>query len=158
MIRTNPQAEYGGITQHNIGIGRRATLAKCAELLPRLYSGTHVTFSHITALLLLGIELPRNHGMNENVLHLCTPVASRRSSVHGTQFHMWNHPDRRWTFADERYRFVSPSTAWAQMSSRLSLTELIVLGDSMMRHNPRFRRANLTDFKRFLAQNPRFRG
>lgn len=53
---------------------------------------------------------------------------------------------------------VPPVVAWAQMSSYINLTELVVLGDSMMRKSRDLKMASLNDFSLFLQQAAPFHG
>jgi hypothetical protein len=72
-------------------------------------------------------------------------------------YHTWDHAFIPQSVG-ERLQCVPPITAWAQMGMVLATTELAVLGDSMMRNNPRLKRAGIDDFNQFMEDTPMFRG
>lgn len=155
------------------------TQQNCAAVLQRRWSPNEVIFSHVTALELLGIEVPllrtkeflatevgtmqqnsssrRQLSLDTELLHACVPLQYRRSDLEGIKFHVWKH-DYEAVTGPGLLRCVSPIVAWKQLAAYTSVTELTVLADSMMRRNPRLKKAIPQDFSSALSPEERFVG
>jgi very-short-patch-repair endonuclease len=128
-----------------------------------------LVFSHLTALNLLGVEVPifsgrgdyrapqSRRGLDTHQLHVSFREKARRSSPPGITTHVWNH-DFRIASVVGGIACMEPADVWKQLAAFLSLQELVVLGDSMMRGNPRLKRAQLRDFSACLQKSDAFVG
>lgn len=157
MTQNDPLHTYGGLTIQSLGEARGKLLALYDAVLPERKNRRSTILSHSSALAILGVEPPRGSTLNNNLLHICFPTRGQRARIKGVQSHLWQHEYSAWIFAD-KYSCVDPVTAWAQMSGSISTEELVVLGDSMMRHNPELKRATLDDFAMYLRRNQTYPG
>lgn len=134
---------------------REETIARCLAAVGR--TTQRLMFSHSTALLLLGAELPaRILPDAREELHVCCGAKHERPQAEELIPHLWT------SYMDERSPFnglscVGPAVAWAQLARELTLEELVVLGDALMRRDPQLRLADLTDFESLLGCETRFR-
>ena len=151
----------GGGRPHNISetalneVARRMVM-RCEWI--RAGSASPLVFSHVTALALMGIELPmqRRFGMDE--AHVVVPSRNETHRRKGVKYHVWRGPLDTVAIGGTGLECASPLPAWAQMSDTLSLGELVVLGDSIMRGDRGIYRCNRSDFGDFLLTELRFRG
>lgn len=141
-----------------------STFTQCAKLQKRRYSEEPWIFSHITALMLLGVEIPRllppsadPHPLALDKVHVDVRSTSQRSWRAPVVTHLWSQPFSPVLVAT-RLCVTSPLLTWAQMSTHVSLEELVVLGDSMMRHNELLKRSTFHEFEDFLASTSNFQG
>ncbi|HEY0216783.1 MAG TPA: hypothetical protein VGC57_10365 [Cellulomonas sp.] len=105
------------------------TVARCRELLPALPPGA--VFSHVTALRLLGTDLPRGVRRAADIhVQVARPtprprragvVAHSRASAHGP------------VQLRDGLPVSTAEQAWVQLAPELTHTELIVLGDALLR-------------------------
>jgi very-short-patch-repair endonuclease len=130
----------------------------------RFIGSNRLILSHATALQLIGIELPKlspghivNGTFSAEAIHASVPDKSSRQKWPGTQFHYWPHATETVEVL-ERFLCVPPVVAWEQMSLWVSVTELAVLGDSMMRRDPRLKKASIDQFADQLALDRSFLG
>jgi very-short-patch-repair endonuclease len=143
---------------------------ECASYAASARSTHSWVFSHTTALQLLGIELPnmpssvkqlsprrKHHPYSLTTLHISFLSNSARSRRAGITTHTCSLPFAP-VILGEGILAVPPLVAWAQMAQHLEVSELVVLGDSMMRKDPRQKVATLADFERFMVNTPPFRG
>ncbi|MFC5221627.1 PDDEXK family nuclease [Bifidobacterium leontopitheci] len=137
----------------------RRTMLRCERALSDSYGTTRgLVFSHITALALHGIELPRGHGLEEDVLHAVVRRQSARYRRGDIRFHLWARDCDSVSFAGSPVECVPPVVAWMQLAEQLPLVELIVLANTMLHGDPRLRVCERDDFDRYLAGAGRFRG
>lgn len=111
-------------------------------------------FSHVTALQLMGVDLP-HHGLDESALHICVPSRDDRPHLNGIARHVWSQ-DQDVMETDGGVLHTGPVATWAAMATHLNLIELVVLGDALVR-----RQCPLTTvdaFQRFLDDSTKFRG
>ena len=73
------------------------------------------------------------------------------------QSHVWSALFKP-TLVDGKVWSVPPIVAWEQMAQYLSLTELVVLGDSMMRRDPKLKMTSLDAIANGLRTTPGFKG
>ncbi|WEV75083.1 hypothetical protein [Bifidobacterium sp. ESL0800] len=113
--------------------------------------GKGIIACHTTALKLLRIELPSHSSINQDKIHILTDRSNADRlpnaeliSCHTSRIHF--EP----IDVDEVISAVPPVFVWWQMAAYLDWTELIVLGDSMMRGNHAIRRLSLSDFQMFM--------
>ncbi|WP_133124900.1 hypothetical protein [Bifidobacterium margollesii] len=145
----------GGIAYASLADTALQTLARC-EAAART-SRVPLVFSHLTALNLLGIEPPLNCTLDESLLHVAVRDRRRRRRRRGMGIHLWE-PEYESRMIADSVECVDALTAWAQMSPYVTLGELVVLGDSLMRRDPRLRQCSSEDFARFLRTAGPFRG
>lgn len=135
---------------------RTETIARCLQAVER--TSRPLVFSHATALMLLGAELPsRIARRTRDELHACSSRQEERCTLLGVTPHVWS-----WSF-DMQVPYsgltcVGPCTAWAQLAGELTLEELVVLGDSLMRRDPQLRLASSDDFAAMLSATGKFPG
>lgn len=130
--------------------GVRATATMRDTLLDRLHALAAVTaavVSHLSAALLWGFPLPVSLA-NTAVVHLTTPPARRavrRKDVVGHQLAL--APEE--IVAGIRVRCTSPLRTWFDLASMLSLDDLVIAGDFLLRRrNPL---ATIQDLDMYLA-------
>lgn len=109
---------------------RHEVAARCLELLPVLPADA--VFCHITAIALLGVDPPRGADP-AGPLHVQTGPGSSRVRRPGVVAH------RRVDGAVPTVRLrsglpvIAPGLAWSQLATTLPLTELVVVGDGLLR-------------------------
>lgn len=137
---------------------QRSTMAQCLRLSQIVANPEKLVFSHSTALKLLGISLPisRNH-LQLREFHICVQKDSQRRKPTYVHSHVWKPADEVMPLLGTM-ACVSPLTAWAQMSQHLSVSQLVVLGDSMMRRNADLKWLVPNDFSRYLQSHKNFQG
>ena len=134
---------------------REETVERCLRAAER--TSRPLVFSHSTALLLLGAELPDRIARRARAeLHVCSASQADRPQSAAFIPHLWT------AGMDERHPFsgltcVGPAVAWAQLAETLTLEELVVLGDGLMRRDPVLRLAETSDFEALLEGTARFR-
>lgn len=99
-------------------------------------------FSHVTALRLLGVEVPwrmeRHPGSSPTApydvepLHVVAPWRAQRSTRAGIVWHFCGQKNLA-TVLHQGLLVTSVAQTWLHMSHRLSIDELVVLGDAMLR-------------------------
>lgn len=155
------------IALNTLSAERVRVLAQCVRLLENTTSQQRWVMSHTTALLLLGIELPRlprlnvhngfAKGFDVTKLHVSLSPSQAGYIRTGVSFHIWAHAFVPVSIGGN-VQCVPPIVAWVQMAKFLELNELVVLGDSMMRGDRHLRIVELPDFEAFMAQGFRFPG
>lgn len=120
-----------------------------------------------TALLQAGIDLPRfiPNKLDISKLHLVVPTAGQRSAHTNVQYHALRQVSTN--AMNERQRDIyrrfcisngifmtHPLLTWAQLAPYLTISELTVLGDSMMRRNPVHFSYTVDDFRKLLSALP----
>ena len=126
------------------------------SLATRRKTRQRLVFSHSTALLILGAELPaRLLQAAQTELHVASTTHRQAASI--LTMHQWNHEYNEQTpYAD--ITCCGPVQAWAQIASTATLEELVLIGDSLMRRNRRFKLAALRDFESFIDGSGKFPG
>lgn len=133
--------------QHDIIQNHAAALRACDEARNR--TSMTLVFTLSTALALLGIEPPRERTrLQDDVVYAAVHHESDRWRVKGVRFVTWQGSFETIVLQRGRFRCVHAVYVWAMYAARLSLQELVVLGDSMMRRNSRGIR--IEDFIRLL--------
>lgn len=123
-------------------------LRQCADILKR--TGHRPVWALSTALRLQSVELPRGLRLPGKFDEQIAVVENANAKYHvkGLRLVTWQAPfDIVPIGAGE---CTSPACTWAMCASRLSLGELIVLGDSLMRRDGRLKRACREDFVAYL--------
>lgn len=135
--------------QHDIIQNHAAALRACDEARNR--TSMTLVFTLSTALALLGIEPPRERTrLQDDVVYAAVHHESDRWRVKGVRFVTWQGSFETVVLQRGRFRCVHAVYVWAMYAARLSLQELVVLGDSMMRRNSRGIR--IEDFIRLLRE------
>lgn len=115
-----------------------------------------LVFSHSTALMILGAELPaRLLRAAQAELHVASPDYRRNTSTFTMR--QWNHEYNEQT----PYAGITccgPVQAWAQIADIATLEELVLIGDSLMRRSGRLKLAALTEFETFIERSGKFPG
>lgn len=115
---------------------RQDEIARCVSRLSQLYKSRPVIFTGLTALKLCGIELPWHAGLDPDILHVLSSKDSARSHVVGFHFTVWQAPlvSTPWQHRDEKSILCTcPVDTWAILSRSLRQSEVIVLGDAILR-------------------------
>ena len=133
--------------QHDIIQNHAAALRACDEARNR--TSMTLVFTLSTALALLGIEPPRERTrLQDDVVYAAVHHESDRWRVKGVRSVTWPGSFETVVLQRGRFRCVHAVYVWAMYAAKLSLQELVVLGDSMMRRNSRGIR--IEDFIRLL--------
>ena len=121
------------------------------------HSTQQLTFSHTTALLILGVELPPHLLRTaRNELHVCFAKRQRRYQD-SPRPHTWQQPiDQR--VPVNNILCCGPVAAWAQCAASLSVRDLVLLGDALMRRDAKLKLATLAEFESYLANSTKFPG
>lgn len=129
----------------------------CDELQRR--SRQPFVYARDTALELLGIEKPRAYARSKHrgCIQVVVPSLTKRSHVSNVQYLAWTGPIET-IIVGRKFECLTPVCAWAHYASVLTLDELIVLAESMMRRDRRLKKAEISDFTRFINQAKRFEG
>ncbi|WP_167138685.1 hypothetical protein [Diaminobutyricimonas sp. TR449] len=104
-------------------------VGRCREYFPRLRPGQ--VFSHGTAAMIYGLRLPRRIEEERN-LHVAVRHPARPPRTSGILGHEISHGmshGQTWSGLP----VIDPITAWMQLAPLLTLDELIVCGDSLVR-------------------------
>lgn len=133
--------------------------ARLTQLARRV--GTPPTASHTSALRLLGIELPERYEkrFDPHAVHLAVGTSQQRHIISGAVVHladelMLAEHTRSQTMY---FNVVGPELALAQMAAVLSMLELVVLGDCMMRRGAQ-KHTTKARIAEFLAHSSAFVG
>ncbi len=104
-------------------------VARCRELLPALPPGA--AFSHATALDLLGVDRPA--GLDRpDALHVLVPGGQDRPRRPGVVGHR-RHRTREPVVLRHGLPVLPPEQVWHQLATELTVDELVVLGDALVR-------------------------
>lgn len=104
--------------------------ARCREILPVLPAD--VVFCHVTALLLLGVDLPL--GLDPaDALHVQVGPGASWPRRAGVRAHGRSTPDVPSRSSPGGLRVLDPGLVWTQLASVLAPRELVVLGDALCR-------------------------
>lgn len=140
------------------------TFTECAKLQEKRRSREFWVFSHLTALLLLGVEIPRllstevdPRPLDFGKIHVTVKRDSQRVRQGPVVTHLWQRSFSPLLVGSQLF-VTPPVMTWAQMAPHVSLEELVVLGDSMMRNNPYLKRATFHEFEDFLVRTLNFPG
>lgn len=132
-----------------------ACAKQCDYLLTR--TKRHPIWALSTSLTLQSIELPIGlkysgpaHNQSAHNQTVVVRDASSRSQLKGIYEVTWRKPLDT-VSVDDNFTCTSPICTWAMASTRLSLGELVVLGDAMMRRDQTLKRASLPDFTSYLS-------
>lgn len=141
---------------------KQESMAKhCTRVFSPIPGEHKLICSHITALQLIGVELPRlEEGelvLNADTVHICSGKKAARPRLDGVKSHYW-YPTTTSVTALKDFCCVSPIVAWEQMAAWVSLVELVVLGDSMMRRAWNLKKATFSQFNEALSRDRNFRG
>ncbi|NMN01277.1 hypothetical protein G1C96_1863 [Bifidobacterium sp. DSM 109958] len=124
-------------------------IAACTELQSR--TRRRLVFARSEALELLAIEKPLEPPSERRRAEADVVVASTdaKTRLNGVRFLTWHGPLA--TIAVGRtLECTTPVCTWAHYAGILSLDELIVLGESMMRRNMRLTRAEYAEFVAYM--------
>lgn len=123
-------------------------LQKCDDILKR--TGCRPVWALSTALRLQSVELPRGLRLPGKFDEQIAVVENANAKYHvkGLRLVTWRAPLDIVPIG--MGECTSPACTWAMCASRLSLGELIVLGDSLMRRDGRLKRACREDFVAYL--------
>lgn len=102
--------------------------ARCQAIALKAPAGS--AFSHVTALRLLGIEVPWQLERDDRV-HVLAPERDARLRRAGVARHFTAHPIH--VRLVNGLRVVAPEQTWVQLAHRLPPDDLVVLGDAMLR-------------------------
>lgn len=123
------------------------------------HSRQRLIYALDTALELLSIEKPRTRiaAGQRGLIQTIVSSPSQRSHLAGVRYLARTSPVEtqivgRW------FECTTPVCTWAHYANTLTLGELIVLAESMMRRDKRLKRADISDFLRYLQQARQFSG
>lgn len=134
---------------------KRQRFAACAELQRR--TSASLTFTRSDALELLAIETPRQRRRNRRTADVIITHHNHKRKLRDVRFLVWNGPLQITTvkYDARELRCTTAVCTWAHYSSALTVQELVVLGDSMMRRNKRLARTDLSEFTAYLEEAKR---
>ncbi|OZG69595.1 hypothetical protein [Bifidobacterium eulemuris] len=121
----------------------------CADTQERV--SAQYVYALTTALELLAVEKPlMPRGVQRaDRLYVVARAHNTRFRAANLSFVTWPWPLDT-TTVERKFTCTSPACTWAMMSTIITLEELIVLGDAMMRRDRRLRRASISDFISYL--------
>lgn len=142
------------ITLTQLTTVKHQRLNTCAQLMWQEHSKATRIFALETALELLAVELPdvRATDRKKGQAFVVVQRREQRTKLKNVTTIVWHWPiDITKVQGDGRqFTCTSAPCTWAMFSTYLSLEELIVLGEAMMRRDKRLRRASPEDFIRYL--------
>jgi hypothetical protein len=109
---------------------RHEVTTRCLELLPVLPGDA--VFCHITAIALLGVDAPRGADP-AGPLHVQTGPGSSRVRRPGVVAHRRAVATVATALLPSGLPVIAPGLAWSQLATTLPLTELVVVGDGLVR-------------------------
>ncbi|MBW3088034.1 DUF559 domain-containing protein [Bifidobacterium sp. 82T24] len=127
----------------------------CLEAMAR--TRNDLVFDLCTALELQSVELPWDERLNKDVCHVAVNDDRAKTDIRGVRFHRYAGAFDT-VLVDGRIRCVSLPDVWMHYAAVLSLEELVVLTDGLMRRDRRLRRLTLERLSNDLAQATGFRG
>src|SRR3954452_15222850 len=111
-----------------VGDGEPDLLRRCAAYRSVMVPGTF--FSHMTAAALYGLPLPQRLSGDER-LHVSSLLPSRAPKGRGVRGHaLGAKPPLRIVSG---MRVPEPAEVWCQLAAMLTVTELVIAGDGLMR-------------------------
>lgn len=137
---------------------KRQRLEACAALQGR--TKRRLVFARSEALELLAIEKPiePESERRRSDADVIVATAAEKTHINGVRFLKWSGPI---AVIDDVGRILSctaPVCTWAHYAGILTLEELVVLADAMMRRNGHLTRAVPEDFVAYLDSAQRFAG
>ncbi|MFC5222805.1 hypothetical protein [Bifidobacterium leontopitheci] len=126
---------HGFIAERQLAEAQAQEYARFHDLSRR--TGLPLVASHVSALKLLGIEVPERFraGFDAAAMHVAVGSNAQRRALKGVRLHVVDEAllMEETSAAAADFGVVSPELALAQMASVLDLYELVILGDCMMR-------------------------
>ena len=104
----------------------------CWNLLGKVRTERTLCFSLYTALELCGVELPRHSTLPQKDFYVTVKSKGARSSLSNIDYRIWNAKFSSITFSNG-VTCMHPMDAWIQFAQYLSLTELVVLAEALIR-------------------------
>ncbi|NMM93977.1 hypothetical protein [Bifidobacterium oedipodis] len=126
------ESRYKPLTSASLSETREDVLARC------LAANSRAPFSHITALQLQRIEVPAQHTLDTDTLHVTFSSIGKRKLRKNVQSHIRQglcESDTvvvRWNGGLIRY--VKPLIAWSQMAGFMPIEQMVELTESIFRH------------------------
>jgi hypothetical protein len=117
ILRSTPEPEWP----------RDRMVAAARAFAPRLTAGQF--FAELTAAAIHGMPIPDGHS-SDTVVHVGVPFPARSPRVRGARGHQYRHATR---ITRDKLPVCTPLQAWTQCAARLSIDDLVVLGDSLVR-------------------------
>ena len=123
-------------------------------------------FGMTTALALQQVPLPEACDLDAEMLHITSSTPDRRRRrIPGTHPHVWKliatHPDACVPIKGNVFA-LHPFHAWAQLSSHVSLEELVILAEAIItaisKSSGRYPRLVLSSLREFIDNAPYFLG
>lgn len=112
---------------------RRGVLARAILFAPKLPASA--AYSHVSAAQLHGFALP-SRLRDDTRLHIATPFHEERPRIRGVVAHVTPTHRLHVTIVDG-IRCATPVDTWLQLTSMLSVEQLVVIGDQLVRReNP----------------------
>ena len=125
---------------------REHTIAQIREVV----GNQNVVVSHVTALRVLRVEVPRECSLKSNAVHIMSMVKGKRRANRQIVTHSCNR-ELPVVQVDERIWCVAPAYVWVHMAGYVSIEDLVVLGDAMMRRDRELKLLQIDDFTEALA-------
>ncbi|KAA8829882.1 DUF559 domain-containing protein [Bifidobacterium tissieri] len=116
-----------------------------------------LVFDLCTSLELQAVELPQEQTLNKTMCHVAVRDTRERHELRGVRWHCYSRPFST-VLVERRFRCVALADVWMHYAAILSLEELVVLTDALMRRDGRLRRLTLEYLVRELESAGRFRG
>ena len=162
-VMLQPMGERTPMTQ-SLRDRAQDAIMRCAALAWRI--GGNVLFGMTTALALQQVPLPEVCDLDAEMLHITSSTPDRRRRrIPGTHPHVWKliatHPDACVPIKGNVFA-LHPFHAWAQMSSHVSLEELVILAEAIItaisKSSGRYPRLVLSSLREFIDNAPYFLG
>lgn len=147
-------SEVRDYVQRSLAEQAASKAAACQQLFTRVRTERTPCFALDTALELYAIERPRHSTLSASEFRAVVQDSQQRSDLSNVDYRTWSQPFATYTFANG-LTCVHPIDTWIQYAQYLDLTELVVLGEAIIR---RFKysvdafRKRLHSFKRITGR------
>jgi hypothetical protein len=139
---------------------RRDEFLRCLAVSEKARSLPKPIFGYLSALLIHGLELPRECNLSTNTVHVICSVPGRRSAIAGAAYHTTSAPI---SFEEEKQdgeilTVTDPVTTCIHMAAHCSKVETTVLFDQLMRRDNPERDFNYRALENALINSAPFKG
>lgn len=162
-VMLQPMGERTPMTQ-SLRDRAQDAIMRCAALAWRI--GGNALFGMTTALALQQVPLPEVCDLDAEMLHITSSTPDRRRRrIPGTHPHVWKliatYPDACVPIKGNVFA-LHPFHAWAQLSSHVSLEELVILAEAIItaisKSSGRYPQLVLSSLREFIDNAPYFLG
>lgn len=124
--------EINDYVRRNLAEQAAAKAYACKNLITRIRTEQPFCFSLHTALELYAIERPVHCKLPSSDFYITVRKQQHRSSIRNVSYQTWSQPYETYAFPNGLV-CMHPIDTWIQYAQHLSLTELVVLGEAIIR-------------------------